>query len=234
MPAVIMLATSGALALAAFVKAGAIVFLGAPRTPEAARAHESGPLLLAPMMLLAATCVALGLGPVLVWPAIARAVSVWHPGWAVTAAPASLITLGPLHLALAGVAAVAVTVLWRRVQRPGLRRAPTWDCGYAGPTARMQYSGGSFGATMAGWFSWLLRPERSLRRPRGPFPSEASLLERTPETVLERVIGPVAVGVMQVSTAVRRLQHGRLQFYIVYGLVGLAGVGAIVWWGDAP
>ena len=87
---------------------------------------------------------------------------------------------------------------------------------------------------MAGWFSWLLRPERSLRRPRGPFPSQASLLERTPETVLERVIGPVAVGVMRVSTAVRRLQHGRLQFYIVYGLIGLAGIGAIVWWGDAP
>src|SRR5699024_1613764 len=98
----------------------------------------------------------------------------------------------------------------------GLQRALTWDCGFATPTGRMQYVSASFAGIVSGWFRWLLQPERKLRRPRGYFPVEAIRLERVPETVLERMIGPVGAGILQVSAAVRRLQHGRLQFYILY------------------
>jgi hydrogenase-4 component B len=38
---------------------------------------------------------------------------------------------------------------------------------------------------------------------------------------------------MQVSTAVRRLQHGRLQFYILYVLAGLIALGVLVMLGGA-
>src|ERR1039457_2815010 len=63
---------------------------------------------------------------------------------------------------------------------------------------------------------------------RGPFPAEAIRLERIPETVLDRIIGPVSVAIMQVSTSVRRLQHGRLQFYILYVVAGLIALGVLV------
>ena len=72
-----------------------------------------------------------------------------------------------------------------------------------------------------------------MRRPRGYFPEEAIRLERIPETVLERIIDPVSVAIMQMSTAVRRLQHGRLQFYILYVLAGLIALGVLVMWGGA-
>ncbi len=65
------------------------------------------------------------------------------------------------------------------------------------------------------------------------FPAEAIRLERIPETVLERIIGPVSVVIMQVSTAVRRLQHGRLQFYILYVVAGLVAMGVLVVLGGA-
>jgi len=73
-----------------------------------------------------------------------------------------------------------------------------------------------------------LQPERRLRRPRGPLPTGASRVERIPETVLERLIFPVGDVVLQASTAVRRLQHGRLQFYVLYVVIGLAAIGALV------
>jgi hydrogenase-4 component B len=69
---------------------------------------------------------------------------------------------------------------------------------------------------------------RTLRRPRGLFPARARYLERVPETVLERVVEPIAGVILRGSTLVRRLQHGRLQFYIVYVVAGLAAVGTIV------
>jgi hydrogenase-4 component B len=53
-------------------------------------------------------------------------------------------------------------------------------------------------------------------------------LERTPETVLEHVIAPVAAIIMRASASARRLQHGRLQFYILYVLAGLVAMGIIV------
>src|SRR3989304_232380 len=58
--------------------------------------------------------------------------------------PAPLVILGACHVALALLALLAWGVLWRRVRRNGLTRAVTWDCGYAAPTPRMQYTAGSF------------------------------------------------------------------------------------------
>ena len=92
----------------------------------------------------------------------------------------------------------------------------------------------AFGGLAAGWFAWVLKPELRVRRPRGPFPTRALRLERTPETMLERLLGPAAVALLRVSTAVRRLQHGRLQAYILYGVVGLVALGALVTWAGTP
>jgi hydrogenase-4 component B len=98
----------------------------------------------------------------------------------------------------------------------------------------MQYTSGSFGGLAAGWFAWILQPERRLRRPRGPLPAGAHRVERIPETVLERVLIPLAGGVMQASAAVRRLQHGRLHAYVLYIVAGLAALGALALTGGRP
>ena len=228
MLAAIILGMAGALALASFVKAAAMIFLGAPRTQAAARAHESGWRMRAPMLGLAAVCVMLGLAPVLFWPAVARAVGVWHPAWIPAEAPAPLFTLGVVQVGLAVLLVTAAVALWRKAHANGLRRGLTWDCAYAVPAARMQYSSGSFAGIAIQWFSWILQPARNLRRPRGPFPAAALRLEYIPETVLERVIAPAGEAIMLVSMAVRRLQHGRLQAYILYIVAGLAALGGLV------
>ena len=229
MPAVLALAVTGALALASFVKVSAMVFLGAPRTEAAAHAHDCGPTMRAPMLVLASVCVVIGLAPVLLWTLLARVASVWNPAWAgVGELPAPLATLGPVQAVLAAVILGSSVWLWRYARRNGSNRALTWDCGYALPTARMQYTGGSFAEIGAGWFFWILRTERKLRRPRGPFPEGASQVERVPETVLEHVIGPVGDVVLRISTAVRHLQQGRLQSYILYLVAGLAALAVLV------
>jgi hydrogenase-4 component B len=233
MPAAIMLAMAGALAMASFVKAGAMIFLGAPRTGVAAHAHECGLGMRGPMLVLAGVCVTAGLAPVLFWPVAARVMASWRPTWETLEAPAPLATLGPVHVALAVLGLLAAVWLWRKAHANGLARRLTWDCGYATPAARMQYTSASFGGIVSGWFRWVLQPERRMRRPRGHFPAEAIRLERVPETVLERLIGPVSAVLMQVSTAVRRLQHGRLQFYILYVVVGLITFGVLALLGGA-
>ena len=234
MPAALAMGLSGALALATFVKAGATVFLGSSRTKAAEHAHECGALMRAPMLAIGGACVLVGLAPALFWRALSRSIGVWHPTWAAPEAPAPIITLGLVHAALAVFLLLAAAWLWRTIRSNGSRRGPTWDCGYAAPTARMQYTGGSFSGIVAGWFPGASGPERSLRRPRGPFPTRAGWVEEFPDTVLRRVIEPLGAAVLQVSAATRRLQHGRVQFYVVYLLGGLAVVATFVWIGAGP
>ncbi|HEY5492782.1 MAG TPA: proton-conducting transporter membrane subunit [Gemmatimonadaceae bacterium] len=227
-PAAILLAMTGALALACFVKVCGVVFLGAPRSAAAALAHESGLRMRIPMMVLALACVVIGLAPIAVWPAVTLVVGTWHPEWAGAVAPASLVTLGRVQAAVAVLAAFAIWALWKQVRRQGMSLAPTWDCGYARPTARMQYTAGSFASIITGWFAFILRPVQHSSRPVDLFPRAASYEEHTPETVLERIVEPMYAVVMRSAVAARRLQHGRVQAYLLYLLIGVALLTAVV------
>jgi hydrogenase-4 component B len=226
--AAIALATAGAVTVASFVKGSGMIFLGTPRTAPAARAHESGWWMRAPMLALAAACVAFGLGPVVVWPVATRVVSAWHPAWGTAAAPSALVTLGQAHILLVMLAVLSIITLFRQIRLNGLRRSVTWDCGFARPRARMQYSASSFAAVVAGWFTWILWPHAEVRRPRGIMPSDALRVAHTPETVLERLVRPAGGLVTQLSGAARRFQHGGLQLYILYVVVGLVAIGTLV------
>jgi hydrogenase-4 component B len=232
-PAAILLGMTGALALACFVKVCGVVFLGLPRTEATGRAHECGWAMRAPMLVLGAACLAIGLMPALVWTAVARATHDWRPPGPALPLPPSLVTLGSWHIALLLAGALAATVLMWRVRRRGVTRAPTWNCGYATPTARMQYTAGSFADIITGWFAWILRPRQDFHRPAGPLPLHASHSTHTPETVLERIVEPAGRAVLAVSAAARRLQHGRLQAYVLYLVAGLAALALLAFAGSA-
>ena len=158
-PAAILLGMTGALALACFVKVCGVVFLGSPRSNAAEHAHECGPKMRGAMLVLAGACVAIGLAPFLFWPFVAQAVGAWRPAWAGAITPAPLNTIGHFHMALALLSVAAAWWLWRLAQRHGSARALTWDCGYAAPSANMQYTAGSFAGIITEWFAWILRPD---------------------------------------------------------------------------
>lgn len=228
LPVVIALGVTGALALAAFVKAGAVVFLGAPRSKPARQAHECGWWMRVPMLLAGSACLGLGLFPFLAWPFLARAAFDWNPMWSDGRMPGALLSLGWWQVSLAAVLGTAWLILARRIRRRGTRRALTWDCGFAAPTPRMQYTAGSFAGIAVGWMRRAMRTEVQWRRPRGYFPGPSSRLEKIPETVLERVVVPMAGVVLELAEWLRRRQHGRLPDYILYLVAGLAAIGALV------
>jgi hydrogenase-4 component B len=230
-PAVILLGMTGALALACFVKVCGIVFLGQPRTEDAEGAHECGWLMRVPMLLLGAMCIAIGVVPMLFWPAVLRAARAWTPAGAELPLPPALVTLGTTSLGFMLLAGIAVAFLWLRIRANGVTPAATWGCAYEAPSPRMQYTAGSFASIITGWFGWILRPERHVHLPEGLFPAHASRTEHTPETVLDRVVRPATRVVMALAASARGLQHGRLQAYILYLVVGLAGLALLVFAG---
>ena len=213
------LALVGAMALVAFVKLFGVIFSGAPRSARAERAHDPGAAMLGPMGLLASGCLVIGVLPWAVMGFVNRAVAEWAPQSGKVSQHVSLgwVTgMGATLLGLAGLGAWAIW--WLRSVRPS-KRGVTWDCGYARPTARMQYSGSSLSEMSVGLLGWVLFPRR--RRPRidGVFPNESAFESEVPDVVLDRGLTPALGGAAWLMSHARVLQRGPIQVYLVYVLV---------------
>ncbi len=221
------LALIGGLALACFVKVFGAAFLGEPRTAHATSAHESGRAMLAPMAVLAACCAVIGLGPALVAPALDAALrdfsgSLGAPRLA-EAAPLSALSI----VGAAVVAALCAGMLWLRRGRRA-ETSVTWDCGYAAPSARMQYTSSSFADMVVELFAVLLRRERHAPRVTGLFPGPSSFSSHVPEVVLDRGVVPVVRLLGRALAWFRWMQHGAIHLYIVYILAALI-ILLVVW-----
>ncbi len=222
--AAVALAMTGALAVATFVKLLGTVFLGSLRRPDAEadaarHAHRPSMAMTGPMLALAAACLAIGLVPSLCIPAIERAVYGWMPA---TAHGEALLVLAPVRwITFAGVALIALLAgiaVAARLMLGGktVRRGPTWDCGYARPTARMQYTGSSFGQSIVGLFSMVLRPRTAKPQVSGTMPAQAAFESRIPDTVLDSAVVPVFSFLGLQLPRIRIMQQGKLNLYLLY------------------
>ncbi len=215
------LALVGALAVACFVKVYGIVFLGTARSAAAEHSHESGSMMIFPMLVLAGCCVAIGVVPWVAAPMLDRAAIAWAgPDVGAmsiaTAAPLTAISI------MAGVLAVLLLTGTSWLLMRGVRRAPstgTWDCGYAAPTARMQYSSSSFAETLVKLFAWALQPTVHLPNVTGLFPKDAHFESHVDDTVLEKAVWPITRGVTWLFSKGRYFQNGSLQAYLMYILM---------------
>jgi formate hydrogenlyase subunit 3/multisubunit Na+/H+ antiporter MnhD subunit len=146
-----VLALTGALAAACFVKVYGVVFLGQPRSRHVRHAREVNWGMRAGMGLLAALCLLFGVLPTPVVEAL-NAVpqlllqqglpSATAHGWLwlTPVSPEVASYAAPLVVAAIGLAWL-IGYLWlhRRGQAP-VRRGDPWDCGFGPLSARMQYT----------------------------------------------------------------------------------------------
>jgi hydrogenase-4 component B len=222
------------LAVACFVKVYGIVFLGVPRSEEAQNAHESGAAMIGPMCVLAACCVLVGVAPFVVAPVLEQTARTWastESGTAADIAHLSLANLAPLGQVsliaclLIGFVALGTVALLRRVRTSP--SSPTWDCGYAAPSPRMQYSSSSFAQWLVDLFGWALRPEVHPPKIETLFPEEAHFESHVGDTVLEKAVHPLTRWLGWLFGLSRYLQQGSLQAYLLYIL--LIVVGLLLW-----
>jgi hydrogenase-4 component B len=228
------LALIGGLAAACFAKAFGIVFLGEPRNPEAGQAHEAGRAMRGPMVTLAVLCVLIGLAAP-VWPIVLRpAVATLLPqGLRDTAAAAATQAAGPLMglmfgaYMLLGLIVLVAGVRRRLLSGRRVERAVTWDCGYAAPTPRMQYTASSFARPITQLFRLFLQPRDEIHLPRGLFPKQAGLHTHTPDLFRRYVYQPLFAAIAWAASRLRWLQEGHIQIYVLY--IALTIFALLIW-----
>ena len=218
------LALIGGLAAACFTKAFGLVFLGEPRCPDVRNARESSAAMRIPLATLATLCILLGLSlpwlPVIFVPAISiLSGSAVSPAW--TAVGQAWVAIPCLVLGATLLAGILFWARQRLRQRRPDTQSVTWDCGYAAPTPRMQYTASSFSDPIVQLFKSLLHTRVHTQTPNGPFPDTASWATKTPDFFHERVFGWFFKLSESLLSHSRLLQHGRLNLYILYIVLAL-------------
>src|SRR5262245_25463311 len=229
------LALTSGLAMACFVKAFGITFLALPRSEAAARAHEVGPAMRAGMAFLVLACVALGLGPTIVVPALARIgadlMRVPAPAevgsWLTLQISGDFAGVSTVTVATALLAALALPAALLSLAGVGRRRRlyETWGCGRLVQTARMEYTATAFANPFKRIFDFFYRPVKYLdieAHPESRFFITRIEYANPTHSVFELwLYRPALAGLHRLSRRARRLQSGSANLYLTYILAAL-------------
>jgi hydrogenase-4 component B len=218
-----LLALTGGLALACFVKVYGCVFLGEARRPLP-DPHES-PAMNSAMTILAGLCLLIGVLPFAVVRLVEPVLTSIYPVQdAILPSIQATAHLYGLSIAAAVlIILISLLVAWylTRLKAGPVGETGTWDCGYAAPAPSMQYTASSFAEMLVGIFGGILRPERHHPDIKGLFPGRSSFESHIPEVVLDKGILPFFAAVDLQLAKIRRLQNGQLNHYILYIFVAL-------------
>ena len=233
---VALLALTGALAAACFVKAFGITFLGIARSKAAEQAHEAPLSMTSAMGFLALLCVLFGVLP-------GSVVSVLDPlaAFLVGTSAAGQVTLNagtltipqgtsssisPAMLTGLLLALTAIPLIAGYLYAGALRRrvAMTWACGLQEIAPRMQYTATGFSKPIRMIFSniYRARHEIEISEETSPYFQPNITYELKTESVfLKYLYEPLYKFVIGAAMVVRRIQTGHIQTYLAYIFITL-------------
>ena len=216
------LALVGGLALACFTKTFGVIFSGHPRSSFAEHAHEIGGCMKFSMAALAVLCVLLAIFSPLVIKSAATVVAdiTKLSPQTITSelANATTVLWGFVIVSLVLVGLIAFFAVLRKLllKNRSVKETVTWDCGYARPDSRIQYTAASFAQPLMELFGIFLRTRKDVLPPEGIFPAQSAFHSDTQDAGERYIYQPVFKLIRLALLKLRWLQHGRLQIYILY------------------
>lgn len=229
-----LLALTGALAAACFVKAFGVTFLGHWRGHHKPKVREADWFMRAGMIMAAFTCLCLGIFPTLMinWldtipqqllgSKIGTTAGAFGWMWLTPIAYERASYSGPI--VFCGILAVVIIAYVLLHVKPGtIKRVPIWDCGFEKINQRMQYNATSFSMPIRRIFGFLFHIKEQVRI--GPqsahkaFPKKLHYSLRVRDRFWGWLYKPVIELSFWISRKVGRLQQGRIQAYLIYSFL---------------
>ncbi len=232
-----LLALTGALAAACFVKAVGITFLSLPRSSQAESAQEASASMLLGMGLFGLACIFLGLFPQVLLrlmdpitqQLLGTAISpqlIAGNGWILTAlgvSEGSISMVGMLSIFLVLLPLPAgLWWVWSRREKAGIDE--TWDCGLDRLTPEMEYTGTAYSKPLQMIFRAIYRPRRQVQADFAVsrYFTQSIRFESQIEPTFEKwLYRPVNRALLRFSRRIRLLQAGSLSAYLFYIFVTL-------------
>ncbi len=227
---VLALVLIGGLAMLCFTKAFGIVFLGNARHQFHHEIKEVSFLQLLPLYLIAFFIVLIGVFPQFFLNALSQPVQLF------TGIPVQMAIpfqekigdiLGPVT---AGtwilILIIVVTFIGRKMVTKNRKVViqPTWGCGYVAPNEKQQYTAGSFVRAYSKLFKPFLSVSKTEKEVHEIFPTGGSYETHIYDSLEKYLIDKPIATYKSFLGWFSFLQNGRLQFYILYGIVFIASV----------
>ncbi len=226
--AAIALALTGGLAAATFCKATAAVFLGEARSECNRNNQQESRLMLGPAIFLTVLTAASIIVTPWLWAHVLPGVlqqsgQVGAALWSAPVEAGSRTLAAVRNFSLAAIALMAILGFLRRWQRrkQPLETGCTWDCGYALPTARMQYTGTAFAQPLTDFFNLSKGQNRSTVPVEGYFPEKAGVSITIPDPADRYIWHPLSKLTGHIAAGTRRIQSGYLHLYILMVVIAL-------------
>jgi len=235
-----MLALTGALAAACFVKVYGISFLGVARTRKVKHAREASRGMVVAQGGLATLCLLFG---VFATPTVGLLSGVVESltgntihaatanGWlwltpvsSEVASYSAPLVFNGLMMALGGWGLVYLLLYRRRKQKP-LQRVIPWGCGFGQLTPRMQYTATAFSMPIRQIFQpvWRLheKSEREMSSQLPTLPERLSYQLHAEDITWRWLYQPVGHLIQAAARRVGRIQTGQIRHYLVYSFITL-------------
>ncbi len=232
------LALTAALGAACFVKVYGMIFLGQSRSHHSEKAHEVGDkTMLAGPILLAVLCFLIGVFPGAIINLIdsvsLQLIGQTMPndstlGWLWLAPVSAQQASYSPPLVLVGVLVAGGATFWylrRNPETKTMRRSATWDCGFGGINARMQYNCSAFTMPFRRIFAnvWLI-DERIDKTMKGAMQQDVAAVShhlQIEDHTWGRLYQPIERGVNNLARLIGRIQTGNIRTYLGYSFVTL-------------
>jgi len=227
---ILALVLIGGLALFCFTKAFGIVFLGNARHKFDHEIKEVPFLQLLPLYFITFFIVFIGVFPQVFLNLLSQPVQIFTgiPSQTVVPFQESVgdiinpLTLGSWIFILIIAATFVVRKLVLSTRKVAIQ--PTWGCGYVAPTAKLQYTAGSFVRSYSKLFKPFLMSSKTEKEVEGIFPTGGSYKTSIYDHLEKYFIDNPIAAYKALLGRFSFLQNGRLQFYILYGIVFIAAV----------
>lgn len=220
----------GGLAMLCFTKAFGVVFLGTERSCLPQTCKEVPFLQLLPMYLLASVILLIGVFPMAFISLLARPISLFTGDFSSAYNPVQIKVLEaiqPISWAswLLILLVISIFAIRRFVMsRHRISTGPTWGCGYTAATPKIQYTAGSFVRTYSKLFAPFLLIGKHEEEVHGIFPSGGKYHTHPYDKVEKWLIDdPLKLSKSFMGRFVF-LNNGKLQFYILYGVLFVLAV----------
>jgi len=220
----------GGLAMMCFTKAFGVVFLGNPRHSFHHEVKEVPFLQLLPLYAIAAFIIFIGLFPKIFLDLLIKPVQLFtnlhqlpfisFRGNGIEALLS--ISRGSWYLILLVLLLLGVRKLVLRKRT--ITVSSTWNCGYTVPTAKIQYTASSFVKTYSKLFDVFFLIFKKEKEVQGVFPTDAHLETRPYDKLEKWLIDYPTTNFKLFLDRFRFFQNGKLQFYILYGIIFIIAI----------
>lgn len=222
---IVSLSLIGGLAVFGFTRIFGIVFLGRPRSAQAAHAREAEPSMIVPQIVSVALIIFIGLGsPLVVSPVFNIVAGTLKTGTQPLVTGA--LTANLSQISLAGgvfVLTLAALLLYRKyhLSRRPVETGPTWGCGYTAGTAKQQYTATSFAYN----FNHIAKPLLQTRKDIDEigedevFPRKRKFVSHSDDLFKRNLVDRPVDLVSGLLKRIAVMQTGQIGHYILYAFV---------------